>query len=110
MDSHELQRGGMAMVHLGKSISILAAASAALLAAGCVSDAADGGSQASVAQASNGGTEIHPEDNCDPVTFTAARCNPAFPGTTTRQNFLDQVGATGKAVGWEYGGGAPTVS
>lgn len=96
------------MAQLAPCVSRILAGGAIVFAFGCAET--PNGSQAAVEQASQGGTEIHPEDDCDPVTFTAARCNPAFPGTTTRQSFLDQLAANHTAVGWEYGGGDAQVS
>jgi plastocyanin len=96
------------MAHLVRSLSILAATSAAFLMAGCVAGSPDE-PNASVSQASHGGSEIHPEDNCDPVTF-GALCNPSFHGTTTLAAFGAELDATQRVAAWEYGGGDATVN
>jgi hypothetical protein len=62
-----------------------------------------------VEQGSHGGTEIHPEDRCDPVTF-GALCNPSFHGTTTLAQFSAELAATQRVAAWEYGGGQGRIS
>jgi plastocyanin len=81
----------------------------ALGALGCVADPADTGSQSAVEQASKGHTEIHTEDDCDPVTF-GALCAPGFNGHTTRDQFTAELNATKQVAAWEYGGGDIRVS
>jgi plastocyanin len=91
------------MTRLALSVSILSSASVALLASGCLADQADP-AEGAVEQASNGHTEIHPEDRCDPATF-GALCNPNFHGTTTLAQFNAELDATKRVAAWEYGGG-----
>jgi plastocyanin len=90
------------MTRLALSVSILSSAGVAVLVSGCMADPADQADPAegAVEQASNGHTEIHPEDRCDPATF-GALCNPLFNGTTT----LAELDATKRVAAWEYGGG-----
>jgi plastocyanin len=97
------------MVQLTRSISILCATSAALLTFGCVGSDAEEPAQVATEQASHGGTEIHPEDTCDPATF-GALCNPSFHGTTTLAAFNTELDATQRVATWEYGGGQAQVS
>jgi hypothetical protein len=97
------------MAHLARSITILYATSAAVLTAGCLADQAGDSSETSVVQASHGGTQIHPEDTCDPATF-GALCNPNFHGTTTLAAFNAELDATMRVATWEYGGGQIQVS
>ena len=93
-----------------KSVSILYIACTAVLAlGGCATDAGDDSSQTAIEQDSKGHTEIHTEDNCDPVTF-GALCNPNFHGTTTRAAFTAELTATMRVAAWEYGGGDIRVS
>ena len=96
----------MALLH---RVSTLCAASAIVFAYGCATTADDDSPEVSVEQASNGHTEIHPEVNCDPVTF-GALCNPNFRGTTTLDQFRAQFAANFRVAGWEYGGGDIRVS
>jgi plastocyanin len=97
------------MAHLAKIISIVYATSAAFLAVGCMADQTADNDEAVAEQASKGHTEIHPEDNCDPVTF-GALCNPNFHGTTTLAAFGAELAATKQVAAWEYGGGQIRVS
>jgi plastocyanin len=96
------------MARLGNVVSTLLAASAIVFAYGCVGDPVDEPQELAV-QASQGHTEIHPEDNCDPVTF-GALCNPNFHGTTTLADFRAQFAASFRVPAWEYGGGDIRVS
>jgi plastocyanin len=86
-------------------VSTLSAATAIVFAFGCATDP----EETAVEQASNGHTEIHPEDDCDPVTF-GALCRPGFPGQTTLDSFRAQFAATFRVAGWEYGGGEIRVN
>jgi len=95
------------MAKLATCTSLLYA-TAMTLAVGCATSP-DDSSELSVEQASKGHTEIHPEDNCDPVTF-GALCNPNFHGTTTRDAFNAELTATKRVAAWEYGGGDIRVS
>ncbi len=97
------------MSHLASRASTLCATSALLFAFGCAADPADAPSEVAVEQGSHGGTEIHPEDNCDPVTF-GALCNPNFHGTTTLAEFNAELTATMRVAAWEYGGGSGNIS
>lgn len=97
---------------LAARLSTLCAASSIVFAFGCAADApdtTDDPGQATVEQASSGHTEIHPEDQCDPVTF-GALCNPSFHGTVTRDEFAAELAATKRVATWEYGGGDIRVS
>ena len=78
-------------------------ATAMTFAFGCATTP-DDSPELSVEQASKGHTEIHPEDNCDPVTF-GALCNPNFHGTTTLAAFQAELAANKQVAAWEYGGG-----
>jgi hypothetical protein len=89
------------MSHLTRSISVVCTASWVVLALGCVNEPEE---VADVEQGSHGHTEIHTEDNCDPVTF-GALCNPNFHGTTTVAQFGAELDATKRVARWEYGGG-----
>jgi plastocyanin len=80
------------------------AASTLLFAFGCAADPGDAPNEVAVEQGSHGGTEIHSEDRCDPVTF-GALCNPNFHGTTTLDQFNTELDATQRVAAWEYGGG-----
>jgi plastocyanin len=91
-----------------RSFAILCGAGSAVLALGCVATQSDN-AEGTVIQASNSHTEIHTEDDCDPVTF-GALCRPGFPGTTTLNDFLAQLNATHEVQGWEYGGGEIRVN
>jgi plastocyanin len=91
-----------------RPISIVCAMSTVFLMYGCVGTDTDS-SEGATEQASNGGTEIHPEDNCDPATF-GALCNPSFHGTTTIAAFNAELDATQRVAAWEYGGGQGSVS
>jgi plastocyanin len=91
------------MTQLTRSVPILCAASSIILAFGCATDPADD-SEGSVEQASNGHTEIHTEDNCNPASF-GALCRAGFNGTTTREQFTAELNATKRVAAWEYGGG-----
>lgn len=77
-----------------------ASACAIVLAYGCAMDPQEAGVQ----QASQGHTEIHPEDNCDPATF-GALCRAGFNGTTTLDEFRAEFAANFRVARWEYGGG-----
>src|ERR1044071_59623 len=65
-----------------------ASACAIVFAYGCAVDPGE----TAVQQASSGHTEIHPEDNCDPVTF-GALCRAGFNGTTTLAQFRAEFAA-----------------
>ena len=82
-----------------------ASACAIVLAYGCAADP----EEAAVQQSSNGHTEIHPEDDCDPATF-GALCRAGFNGTTTLDQFRAQFAANFRVARWEYGGGGIRVS
>ena len=97
------------MLHLASRASTLCATSALLLAFGCTADPADAPDEVAVEQGSHGGTEIHPEDRCDPVTF-GALCNPNFHGGTTLDQFNAELDATKRVAAWEYGGGQGRIS
>lgn len=92
------------MVQLSRGFSILGACSLALVF-GCATDP----DHDSTTQASRGGTQIHTEDDCDPVTF-GALCKPGFNGHTTLQQFGAELAATQQVAAWEYGGGQGQVS
>jgi hypothetical protein len=96
------------MAHLINYVSVLSAASAIVLASGCATQASDD-AEDTMEQASRSGTEIHPEDDCDPATF-GALCKPGFPGLTTFSAFLAEFAATHQVTGWEYGGGQAQVN
>ncbi len=96
------------MSHFASRASTLCATSALLFAFGCAADPADGPQEVAVEQGSHGGTEIHPEDNCDPATF-GALCNPNFRGTTTLAQFNAELDATRRVAAWEYGGGSANI-
>jgi len=93
------------MSHFATRASTLCATSALLFAFGCAADP----QEVAVDQGSHGGTEIHPEDNCDPTTF-GALCNPNFHGTTTLADFGAELDATMRVAAWEYGGGSGRIS
>jgi plastocyanin len=82
-----------------------ASACAIVLAYGCAADP----EETAVQQPSNGHTEIHPEDDCDPATF-GALCRAGFNGTTTLDQFRAQFAASFRVARWEYGGGDIRVS
>lgn len=82
------------------SVSTLCAASALVFAFGCAVDP----EETAVEQDSNGHTEIHSEDDCDPATF-GALCRAGFGGNTTLDAFRAQFAAAFRVAGWEYGGG-----
>jgi plastocyanin len=65
--------------------------------------------QGSTAQASGSHTQIHTEDDCDPVTF-GALCKPGFNGSTTLDEFRAELAATQDVQAWEYGGGEIRIS
>jgi len=90
-----------------RSIVIGCALGAAIAMSGCVANSDE--EQGTTTQASKGGREIHPEDNCDPATF-GALCSPAFHGTTTLAQFNAELDATQRVAAWEYGGGQGNVS
>jgi hypothetical protein len=97
---------------LAARLSTLCAAGSIVFAFGCAAeapDAADDPGHAAVEQQSQGHTEIHTEDQCDPVTF-GALCNPNFHGTVTRDEFAAELAATKRVAAWEYGGGDIRVS
>src|SRR5262245_32495188 len=85
---------------LAARLSTLAAAGSIVFAFGCT----QAPEELAVEQASNGHTEIHTEDDCDPVTF-GALCRPGFNGNTTRDEFAAELAATKTVQAWEYGGG-----
>jgi hypothetical protein len=93
------------MTRLVHFVSTLCAASAMVFAFGCAIDP----EETTVVQASDSHTEIHPEDDCDPVTF-GALCRPGFPGHTTLDSFRAQFAASFSVAGWEYGGGEVRVN
>jgi hypothetical protein len=97
------------MAQLIKCVSVFCAASSILFAFGCAEDPAADNAAGSVVQASGGGTEIHPEDDCDPATF-GALCKAGFPGLTTLAAFLAEFNATHQVAAWEYGGGQGRVN
>jgi hypothetical protein len=96
------------MAQLTNRVSVLCAASSIVFAFGCAVDPGDQ-PESAVAQASQGGSEIHPEDDCDPATF-GALCKAGFPGLTTLSAFLAEFNATNQVAKWEYGGGQAQVS
>jgi hypothetical protein len=98
------------MSHFASRASTLCAASSLLFAFGCAAGPADAPPEVAVEQGSHGGTEIHPEDRCDPATFPPGTCNPNFNGGTTLDQFLAELMATHQAAGWEYGGGQGNIS
>ena len=87
-----------------RSVPILCAASSIVLAFGCASDPSDDPGEDTTIQASQGHTEIHTEDDCDPASF-GALCRAGFNGTTTREEFSAELAATKTVRAWEYGGG-----
>jgi hypothetical protein len=87
-----------------RSASILCAASSIVAGFGCVANPTDDANEDTTIQASQGHTEIHTEDDCDPVSF-GALCNPNFHGNTTRDEFSAELAATKRVAAWEYGGG-----
>src|SRR5262245_42277337 len=89
-------------------LSTLCAAGSIVFPFGCAG-APDGPTEVAVVQESGSHTEIHPEDQCDPVTFGAI-CNPNFHGTVTLAAFLAELDATQRVQTWEYGGGDIRVS
>ena len=94
---------------LVKGIAILYAASSIGFAFGCVDNLAGDSAAGTIEQASQSGTEIHTEDDCDPVTF-GALCNANFRGTTTLSAFLAELAATNQVNKWEYGGGQGEIN
>jgi hypothetical protein len=97
------------MSHFASRASTLCATGAVLFAFGCAADPADAPQETAVEQGSHGGTEIHAEDTCDPVTF-GALCNPNSRGTTTLAQFNAELDATKRVAAWEYGGGQGRIS
>lgn len=97
------------MFHFASRASTLCATSAVLLAFGCAAEPADAPPEVAVEQGSHGGTEIHAEDTCDPVTF-GALCNPSFRGTTTLAQFNAELDATKRVATWEFGGGQGRIN
>jgi len=80
----------------------LCASGLAFAAFGCSASAmSDGEATESTEQAAHSGTEIRPQDDCDPATF-GSLCNPNFPGQTTLASFQAQLAATKKVADWEY--------
>ncbi|HEX3757265.1 MAG TPA: hypothetical protein VHW23_01105 [Kofleriaceae bacterium] len=61
-------------------------------------------------QGSHGGTEIHPEDSCNPASFGTPPCRAGFRGTTTVDQFNAELDATKRVAAWEYGGGSGRIS
>lgn len=96
------------MARFALRISTLCAAGPLVFAFGCAG-APEDADPAVVEQASHGGTEIHPEDNCDPATF-GALCRAGFRGTTTFDEFNAELDATQRVAAWEFGGGQIRVS
>jgi hypothetical protein len=88
---------------LAARMSTLCAVGSIVFAYGCVEGPA-APEQQDVIQESNGHTEIHTEDDCDPVTF-GALCRPGFNGNTTLAEFGAELDATHTVRAWEYGGG-----
>jgi len=97
------------MSHFASRASTLCATGAVLFAFGCAADPADAPQVTAAEQGSHGGTEIHTEDTCDPVTF-GALCNPNSRGTTTLAQFNAELDATKRVAAWEYGGGQGRIS
>ena len=97
------------MARFASCLSTLCTASALIFGYGCAVVEGDDPPQASVEQASNGHTEIHAEDTCDPVTF-GALCRPGFNGTTTLTQFFAELDATQQVGTWEFGGGEIRVN
>jgi hypothetical protein len=97
------------MTQVIKSVSILYAACSAVFALGCATDPGQDSPVTAVEQGSKGHTEIHTEDDCDPVTF-GALCRAGFNGHTTRDEFTAELTATKQVQAWEYGGGQIRVS
>jgi hypothetical protein len=90
------------MARFANSLTTLCAAGAIVFGYGCA--AGEDPEEVAVEQASNGHTEIHTEDTCDPVTF-GALCKAGFRGTTTLAQFGAELDATQQVATWEYGGG-----
>jgi plastocyanin len=87
------------------SIAKVSVTTLMLFSFGCATDPED----SAVEQESNGHTEIHPEDDCDPATF-GALCRPGFNGHTTLDSFRAQFAAAFRVPAWEYGGGQIRVN
>jgi hypothetical protein len=87
----------------------LCATSALLFAFGCAADPADAPPEVAVEQGSHGGTEIHPEDTCNPASFGTPPCAAGFRGTTTIEQFNAELDATRRVATWEYGGGSGKI-
>src|SRR5678816_339190 len=86
-----LTRGEQAMAQLIRSVPILCAAGSIILAFGCVANPSEG--EDTTIQESQGHTQIHTEDDCDPASW-GALCNPNFHGGTTREEFSAELAAT----------------
>jgi plastocyanin len=97
------------MAHLSTGVSVLGSAFAIVFAFGCTDNAAGEQDEGSVEQASHGHTQIHTEDDCDPVTF-GALCRAGFNGHTTIAAFGAELAATQRVAAWEYGGGEIRVN
>lgn len=97
------------MSHFASRASTLCATSALLFAFGCAADPADAPNEVAVEQGSHGGTEIHPEDTCNPASFGTPPCAAGFPGTTTVAQFNAELDATKRVATWEYGGGSGNI-
>ena len=96
------------MARFATYISTFCAAGSLMFLYGCAEVASDQPDEAAVDQASQGHTEIHTEDRCDPATF-GALCNPNFNGGTTLAEFSAELDATQRVAAWEYGGGQARV-
>jgi hypothetical protein len=90
------------MAQLIRSVPILCAAGSIILAFGCVANPSE--AEDTTIQESQGHTQIHTEDDCDPASW-GALCNPNFRGGTTREEFSAELAATRTVRAWEYGGG-----
>src|SRR5216110_3009229 len=93
------------MTRYAYSIAKVSVTALMLFSFGCAIDPED----ASLEQDSKGHTQIHPEDDCDPVTF-GALCRAGFHGQTTLDSFRSQFAAAFRVPRWEYGGGQIRVN
>jgi plastocyanin len=97
------------MARFSTGMSVLGSAFAIVFGFGCTEDAAEPQQAGSVEQASHGHTQIHTEDDCDPVTF-GALCRTGFNGHTTIAAFSAELDATQRVAAWEYGGGEVRIN